>query len=129
MGTMISATAAPRYAALKRISRPKAFEVGRGLLGTAATVAVAVAAFLLHLNLASAISILLLLTVIAAIRRGLVYATAISLTAVGCLDYFFTTPLFEFSVRSPENWVALATFEATALLVSRLSSQVKLHAQ
>jgi two-component system sensor histidine kinase KdpD len=126
---MISTNPAREYAVLKRISRPAAFEVGRGLLGTVATVCVAIAAFLLHLNLASAISILLLITVIAAIRWGLVYATAISLTAVGCLDYFFTTPLFEFSVRSPENWVALATFEATALLVSRLSWQVKLHAQ
>ena len=51
------------------------------------------------------------------------------MTAVGCLDFLFTQPVFKFSVHNRENWIALATFELTALLVSRLSWKERLRAQ
>ena len=44
------------------------------------------------------------------------------------MNFFFTEPVFSFTVADPQNWVSLFTFEATALLVSGLSTQVRLHA-
>ena len=87
-----------------------------------------VAAFLLHFNLSTTGSLQLLLVLLVALRFGFVQATVVSLTAVLGLNYLFTAPIFQFTVADPQNWVSLATFELTALLVSGLSSQVRVHA-
>lgn len=118
-----------KHAVSRRIPQSPQVEIARAPIAILVTICIAVCAFLLRLNLASAVSILLLLTVLASIEWGVIQATAVSLTAVGCLDLLFTAPLFKFSVRSPENWVALAMFEVTALLVSRLSWKVRVYAQ
>jgi two-component system sensor histidine kinase KdpD len=47
-----------------------------------------------------------------------------SIVSVACLDYFFTDPLFAFYIADSHDWVALVTFEAAALLVSRLSDRL-----
>ena len=117
------------HAVTRRITHPPQVEIGRAALAIVLTICIALAAFAMHLNLASAASILLLITVIASIQWGVVQGTAVSITAVGCLDYLFTQPLFRFSVHSRENWVALATFQITALLVSRLAWKERLHVQ
>ena len=88
----------------------------------------AYAAFLLHLNLSSAGSLELLLVILVALRWGFPEATAASLIAVTGLNLLFIPPLFRLTVADPANWVSLATFEGTALLVSRLSAKVKLSA-
>ena len=49
----------------------------------------------------------------------------VSIIAVLCLDYFFTTPLFSLQLTDPLNIVALIVFLATALLITRLMSQRK----
>jgi two-component system sensor histidine kinase KdpD len=56
-------------------------------------------------------------------------ATATSLIAVNCLNFFFVPPVLTWRVADPQNWVALATFEMTALCVSRLSARVRGQAQ
>jgi two-component system sensor histidine kinase KdpD len=72
----------------------------------------------------TAISFLYLLLVIAvALRWGFWQASLASLLAVACLDYFFMPPLFHFDVDNPQNWVVLAEFEVTALVISRLSAR------
>jgi two-component system, OmpR family, sensor histidine kinase KdpD len=81
-----------------------------------------------HFNLSSATSIHLFLIAAIASRWGFFEATVVSVISVGCLDYFFTEPLFRFYMSDPHDWVALATFESVALLVSRLSNQVSRHA-
>src|SRR5271165_3208093 len=83
-------------------------------------------AFVFHLNNSSAGFLYLLLVVIIALRLGFGTATVASLLAVNCLNYFFIPPIFSFRIYDPENWFALAAFEFTALLVSRLSTQVQL---
>lgn len=98
------------------------------LLGVAAAALTAGLAFLLRLNLSAAGSLELLLVVLAALRWGFFESTAVSLTSLLCLNFLFTFPLFQLSVADPKNLVSLATFEATALLVSRLSSKVRRHA-
>ena len=62
-----------------------------------------------------------------ALRWGFLEASIVSLLSVACLDYFFTQPLFAFYMSDSHDWVALITFESVALLVSRLSNQVRRH--
>src|ERR1700722_3888195 len=82
-------------------------------------------AFRFHLNDSSAGFLFLLLVVIIALRLGFATATVASLLAVNCLNYFFIPPVFSFRIYDPENWLALGAFEFTALVVTRLSTQVQ----
>jgi two-component system sensor histidine kinase KdpD len=65
----------------------------------------------------------LLLVVATALFFGFWQASLISLLAAASLDYFFTLPLFGFVVSDPHDWVALGTFQITALVISRLSAR------
>ena len=93
--------------------------------GAAATLLLSYCAFRLHFNLPTTGFIDLLVVVLTALRFGFWEATGSSLVAIGCLDYFFVTPILTFHVADPQNWVALASFEITALIVSRLSVQAQ----
>jgi len=69
----------------------------------------------------------LVLVVLAALYGGFWQATAISIAAAACLNYFFVPPIFSFA-NSPANWVALGAFEFTALVISRLSLRAQMRA-
>ncbi len=56
---------------------------------------------------------------------GLVEAVAASLAAMLCFNFFFLPPVGQFTIADPENWVALFTFLATALVASHLSDRAK----
>jgi two-component system sensor histidine kinase KdpD len=101
----------------------------RVAMGSAAALLLTLSAYRLHFNLSSATSIHLFLVVVIALRWGFVEASIVSLLSVACLDFFFTEPLFEFYISDSHDWVALLTFEAAALLVSRLSNQASRHAR
>jgi two-component system sensor histidine kinase KdpD len=60
---------------------------------------------------------------------GVFEASVASLLAVGCLDYFFTEPLFHFYMSDHQDWVALAGFEMVVLVVSRLADRLKHQAE
>jgi two-component system sensor histidine kinase KdpD len=75
--------------------------------------------FVLHINLLTIGLLYLLIVVAVASLFGFWRASLISLLAVACLDYFFLPPIFHFDVADPQDWVALATFEVTALAISR----------
>jgi len=78
-------------------------------------------AFHFHLNLATTGFLYLIVVIAVAMRYGFAIATAISLASALCLNYFFVPPVLSFSVSDPANWVALAAFELTALVISTLS--------
>ena len=81
--------------------------------------------FVLQINLLT-ISLLYLLVVVAvASRFGLLQASFTSVLAVLLLDYYFEPPLFSLEVENPGIFVALVTFEATALTISRMHSREK----
>jgi len=67
----------------------------------------------------------LLLIMILAMTLGFALATVSSLAAVTCLNYCFVPPVLTWRVDDPANWVALFAFEATALVVSRLSTKAQ----
>ena len=95
----------------------------RTLEGLAAVALATFLLFYLRLNLAAAGFVYLLIILVLALRNGFWVATAASLLASSCLNYFFAPPLFQFTIDDPQNWIALFTFECTALIVSRLSLQ------
>jgi two-component system, OmpR family, sensor histidine kinase KdpD len=99
------------------------------LVGSALVLSASYCAFWLHFNLPTAGFIHLLIVVLAALRFGFWEATGCSFVAVACLAYFFAPPIYSFHVDDPENWVALVTFEIIALIVSRLSNQLRSETQ
>jgi len=56
---------------------------------------------------------------------GLVEALVASVTGMVCFNYFFLPPVGRFTIADPENWVALLTFLATALVASHFSDRAK----
>src|ERR1700688_4644850 len=82
--------------------------------------------FRLGQNLGAVGFLYLMFVVLAAVYGGFWQATLISVIAVACLDYFFDDPIFSFSVNRLSNWVELAAFEFTALVISRLSDHARL---
>jgi two-component system sensor histidine kinase KdpD len=76
--------------------------------------------FVLQINLLTIGLLYLLVVVAVASIFGFKQASLVSILAVLLLDYYFEPPLFSFEVESPAMFVALATFEVTALAISRL---------
>jgi two-component system sensor histidine kinase KdpD len=77
-------------------------------------------AFVFHVNLLTVSLLYLLIVVGAAAQFGFLSASFTSVAAVLLLDYFFEPPLFSLEVENSGIFVALVTFEATALAISRL---------
>ncbi len=110
---------------LKRV-RPVAIRI---VFGITTAILITGIAFRCHFNLSSATSVHLFLIAAIALKWGFIEGSAVSVISVGCLDYFFTDPLFHFYITDSHDWVALLIFEGTALLVSSLSSQLGRHAR
>src|SRR5579863_5516924 len=100
-----------------------------GAIGCASVLCLTFVAFQLRVNESSAGFLYLLLVVIIALRLGFGAATVTSLLAVNCLNYYFVQPILTFRIADRADWVALITFELTALVVSRLSTQVQQQAR
>jgi two-component system sensor histidine kinase KdpD len=92
-----------------------------------AVLVVSLGSFQLHFTLPVTGFVLFLIIVVAALRLGFWQATVTSVMAVGCLDFFFTQPLYSLKTDAA-GLTALAAFESAALVVSRLSAQVQLQA-
>jgi two-component system, OmpR family, sensor histidine kinase KdpD len=104
---------------LFRRSRP----LWRCLAGCSFLAVLTYAGYVLHANL-TAISFTYLLLVLAmALFCGFWEASFVSVLAVGCLDYFFTPPVFQFDITDAQDWIALGSFEVAAVLISRLTAR------
>jgi two-component system sensor histidine kinase KdpD len=85
--------------------------------------------FELHAKLLAVSSLYLLVIVAVAFFCGFWQASFTSILAVACLDYFFMPPIFHFNLDDPQDWAALAAFEITTLVISRLSAKELISAQ
>jgi two-component system, OmpR family, sensor histidine kinase KdpD len=56
---------------------------------------------------------------------GLIEATAASIAAMLCFNYFFLPPILNFTIADPQNWVALLAFLATSIIASQVSEHAK----
>jgi two-component system, OmpR family, sensor histidine kinase KdpD len=67
----------------------------------------------------------LLLVLVIASTWGFLEAGISSIVATLAFNFFFLPPVRTFTIADPQNWVALFTFLATALIASRLSAAAK----
>lgn len=95
----------------------------QSLIALAAIAMLTYFGFILQLQLVTVSSLYLLVVVAMALLCGFWQASLTSLLAVACLDYFFMAPLFRLNTADPRDWVSLAAFETTALVISRLSAK------
>ncbi len=95
------------------------------LLGGAALAIVTLVGFRLHLNLATAVLLYLLVVVLCSLKGSFIGAAVVSVIAVGFLDYFFIPPVFSFRVGDPLNLVAIVALLTTSWLITRLVSSVR----
>ena len=99
---------------------------GLRILATALIIAALTAiAYECHTKAFIAGFLYLLPIVFIAFGWGWLEATVASVLAAGCLDYFFTAPVFRFTMADSQDWVALGGFEAVVLVVSRLADRLK----
>jgi two-component system sensor histidine kinase KdpD len=109
----------PEWVRARRIFRT----LGQCMMGCAGLVVLTFygIAFGIHAQIMGFVYLLVVVTV--GVLCGFWPASLTSLVAVACLDYYFTPPIFTFNITDPQDWVALGAFEATALIISRLSTK------
>jgi two-component system, OmpR family, sensor histidine kinase KdpD len=62
----------------------------------------------------------LIVVLVASLRGGLAAGLLASIVATLCYNFFFFSPLYTFVIHDAANWVALAAFLITSVVVSRL---------
>ena len=110
--------------ASRRLSKLRRVHVlTQGLAACAVLAVLTYTGFVLDFILTT-IGLLYLLGVMAtALYGGFWQASLTSLIAACCLDYFVTQPIQHFYMTDPKEWVALAAFQITAVVISRLSAK------
>ncbi|HJQ39878.1 MAG TPA: DUF4118 domain-containing protein [Thermoanaerobaculia bacterium] len=99
------------------------------LLAVVATVAATAIGRAMDLN-ANTMGFAFLIVVLgASLRGGLVAGALASILATLCYNYFFFPPLYTFVIHEAANWVALAAFLITSVVVSRLVLAARIHAE
>lgn len=93
--------------------------------GVVAFAGATVISWRLHFPLPPVAFIYFVIIILTAVRRGFRDATIASVIAVVCLDFFFTPPIFSFSILDADDWLALGAFEFAGLIASRLSTQAQ----
>jgi two-component system sensor histidine kinase KdpD len=106
-----------------QIRRTRARFIGETLAGCWIVSLLGFSGYILHFNSAPVGFLFLLVVVSEAILCGFWQATVVSILACLCLDYFFYPPYLTLNIGDPQDWVALGTFELSALVVSRISSR------
>jgi two-component system sensor histidine kinase KdpD len=79
----------------------------------------------LHLNLAIAGFLCLIVLVLLSFFASLASAAILSIVAVALLDFFFTPPIFSLQVSDPVNMLALAAFLSSSLAITCLMTRVR----
>lgn len=94
---------------------------------------IAAATFICYLvipaNATTAGFIFLVAILVIAATWGLIEALASSGAAMLCFNYFFLPPVGRLAIADPQNWAALLTFLATAVIASHLSDRARKQAQ
>jgi two-component system, OmpR family, sensor histidine kinase KdpD len=100
--------------------RRSALVLLRGLVLVAAVTAFS---YRLGLNSASAALLYLIAVALQSLDSGFAEAAAVSLAAVGCLDYFFIDPPFSLAVAHPLDQVTLMCLVVTSLVITQIQAR------
>src|SRR6266540_7510334 len=65
----------------------------------------------------------LLAVVLVAVIWGIPHAFAVSVASMLAFNWFFLPPVHTFALRNSENWVALAVYLATGIVVGELAAR------
>ena len=76
---------------------------------------------ILHVNQTTVALTFLVMVQLAAFSWGLVYSVCLSLGCTLLYNYFFLPPIGSFTIADPQNWIALLSFLASAIFISRIS--------
>jgi two-component system, OmpR family, sensor histidine kinase KdpD len=79
----------------------------------------------LHVNPTTVALTYLIAILLVATTWGIVEATAASIVAVLCFNFFFLPPVGTFTIADPQNWVAFVAFLVTAIVASQLSGRAR----
>ena len=85
--------------------------------------------FRIHVGFATVALLYLMVVVLVSLKGSFVSSALISLLAVVCLDYFFTTPLFTIGMNDLPNYTAISVFLIVSLIITRLVSRVNKQAE
>jgi K+-sensing histidine kinase KdpD len=88
------------------------------LLGCAVLGVVTAVAFALHSTLEVALLLYIVVILLVSMTGEVVPSIVLALVAAASLTYFFSPPIFSFSVDSPEDVAAIVVFVATGVLVA-----------
>ena len=77
--------------------------------------------FIVHVNQTTVALSFLVLIVMTASRWRLSYSVYLSLLCAILYNFFFLPPVGALTITDPQNWIALAAFLCTSILVSHLS--------
>ena len=64
-----------------------------------------------------------------AVFGSFIAGVVLSVVAVGCLNYFFTPPLFSFRIDAVQDGVALAAFLLTSVVITALTTRIRADAE
>lgn len=99
------------------------------LIAIGATAAITAIGRAMNLNASTMGFPYLILVLLASLRGGLLAGTVASVFATLCYNYFFFPPLYTFTIHEAANWVALAAFLVTSVVVSRLVVAARIQAE
>ncbi len=103
------------------------FRTGLALGGVAAVTFAAHA--LIPVNPTTAGFAYLLLVLVVASTWGFIEAAAAAIAATLAFNFYFLPPVRTFTIADPQNWIALFSFLATALIAGRLSAKAERRAR
>jgi two-component system, OmpR family, sensor histidine kinase KdpD len=98
-------------------------------LGSLAIGAITLICFSAHADFAIPMPLYLLVVVVLSLWGGFASAAIVSVAAVASLDYFFIPPVLEWQINDPKDTVALVTYLATSLVITRLASKAQREAR
>jgi signal transduction histidine kinase len=111
--------------AIQKVWRPAV----PGLLGVIGLTLVTFICFRLQVGLATTSLLYLMAVVLMSLKGSFVASTVVSMLAVGCLDYFFTTPIFTLGMNDLQSYLAMIVFLSISLIITRLVSRVRKQAE
>lgn len=99
--------------------------VKRVVIGGVAVVVLTLVCYRARIDFPSVIPLYTLLVVLQSLTGDFKSSAIISVLSAGCMDFFFTEPLFSWRIAHPMNALALVAFIVTALVITSLVSRVR----
>lgn len=81
--------------------------------------------FQLQAGIATVALLYLMVVVLVSLKGSFVSSAVVSVLAVGCLDYFFTAPVFTFGTNDLPSYLAMIVLLMTSLIITHLVSTVQ----